>query len=206
MAGTRTHLLLALVAGAALAVGGCTATTARPSPSASGLPTASASGTPTPAPASSPPASSPPASSPPAEPTVMPTTASATLFYVAIGDNGVAGPMVGCGDSAVAVTSAAITYTDPVEGALRALLANHTRAVGASGLDNTLWQSRLAVASVDRSGATVTAHLSGTLTMGGECDIPRIEQQLMLTAERAAGAPVAITINGKTLTEALSLK
>lgn len=205
MVGSGAHRLLVLVVGAALALGGCTATTARPSPSTSGIQT-SAAGTPagvdgaTLAPTSSVPALPAP------EPTVIPTTASATLFYMAIGDNGVAGPKVGCGDSAVAVTSAAITYTDPVEGALRTLLANHTQAVGASGLDNALWQSRLDVASVERSGSAVTAHLSGTLTMGGECDIPRIEQQLMLTAARAAGGPVAITINGKTLMEALSLK
>lgn len=140
------------------------------------------------------------------EPTVLPKNASVTLFYIAMADGGTSGPTVGCGDSAVAVTSPAVSFTDPVEGALRTLLENHSEEIGQSGLMNTLWQSRLTVESVDRSGSTVTAHLVGTLTMGGECDIPRVEQQLSLTAQQGAGKPVSITINGKTLSEALSLK
>jgi hypothetical protein len=203
--------LLAVLAGFAIALGGCTATPA--GPAASGTPAGGAGTGQSQAPASSPPAAAQGTSTmvsipPPAtdEPTVLPTTASVTLFYIAQGDGGVSGPLVGCGDSAVAVTSAAISYTDPVEGALRTLLADHSRQLGQSGLDNTLWQSRLAVQSVERSGTSVTAHLSGTLAMGGECDIPRVEQQLLLTARQAANALVAITINGKTLKEALSLK
>lgn len=129
-----------------------------------------------------------------------------TLFFIAEGDAGVSGPAVGCGDSAVAVTSQTVTYTDPVEGALRTLLNNHAAHIGLSGLRNALADSRLSVDSVDRTGTSMTAHLSGTLSLAGECDIPRFEQQLLLTAQQAAGKPVAITINGKTLTEALSLK
>lgn len=129
-----------------------------------------------------------------------------TLFFIAEGDAGISGPAVGCGDSAVAVTSQTVTYTDPVEGALRTLLNNHAAHIGLSGLRNALADSRLSVDSVDRAGTSITAHLSGTLSLAGECDIPRLEQQLLLTAQQAAGHPVAITINGKTLTEALSLK
>lgn len=129
-----------------------------------------------------------------------------TLFFIAEGDAGISGPLVGCGDSAVAVSSQTITYTDPVEGALRTLLSNHAAHIGQSGLRNALSDSRLSVDSVDRTGTTVTAYLSGTISLAGECDIPRLEQQLLLTAEQAAGTPVAITINGKTLSEALSLK
>ncbi|MHA7270222.1 GerMN domain-containing protein [Arthrobacter sp. HLT1-20] len=140
------------------------------------------------------------------EPTVMPTSASVTVFYIAQGDSGTAGSTLGCGDSVVAVTSATVTFTDPVEGALRTLLANHSAQLGQSGLSNALWQSALKVDSVDRSGSNITAQLSGTLTLAGECDIPRVEQQLLRTAQQAAGAPVAITVNGKTLSDALSLK
>ena len=129
-----------------------------------------------------------------------------TLFFIAEGDAGISGPLVGCGDSAVAVTSQTITYTDPVEGALRTLLSNHAAYIGQSGLRNALSESRLSVDSVDRTGTAITAHLSGALSLAGECDIPRLEQQLLLTAQQAAGASVAIIINGKTLTEALSLK
>lgn len=140
------------------------------------------------------------------DPTVMPTSASVTVFYIAQGDGGTSGPAVGCGDSAVAVTSPTVTFTDPVEAALRTLLANHSAQIGQSGLSNALWQSRLHVDSVDRNANTITAQLSGTLTLGGECDNPRVEQQLLLTAQQAAGTPVAVTVNGKALSQALSLK
>ncbi|MHA7305569.1 hypothetical protein ACX80E_10035 [Arthrobacter sp. TMN-49] len=140
------------------------------------------------------------------DPTVMTTSASVTVFYIAQGDAGTAESTLGCGDSAVAVTSQTVTFTDPVEGALRTLLANHSATIGQSGLSNALWQSQLRVDSVDRSTNTITAQLSGTLTLGGECDIPRVDQQLLRTAAQAAGAPVAIFVNGKTLSDALSLK
>ena len=208
---------LALAAGSVLILGSCSATPPIGSTTAAATSTAAISTLPTsPAPDATAtlPATSPgdgasasqaPASDQPA-PSVIPTSASVTLFFIAEGDAGISGPLVGCGDSAVAVTSQTITYTDPVEGALRTLLSNHAAHIGQSGLRNALSDSRLSVDSVDRTGTTITAHLSGTLSMAGECDIPRLEQQLLLTAQQATGAPVAITINGKTLTEALSLK
>ena len=204
--------IIAVLSGLALIVGGCTSTSAPPDSTANltatVAPTITAdSGTTTPSGESS--GSQDPASSLPTvslEPTVLPKTASVTLFYIAEGDGGTSGPAVGCGDSAVAVTSPAITFTDPVEGALRTLLAYRDERIGQSGLVNTLWQSRLVVDSVDRSTSALTVHLSGTLRLGGVCDNPRLEQQLLLTAAQAAGSPVAITINGKTLSEALCLK
>ncbi len=216
---------LTLVAGASLVLGGCTSTPptspettvsstssrapSAPAPSGS-IPAATVPANPTaagPAPTASDggSASQAPSSNAP-QPTVMATSASVTLFFIAEGDAGISGPAVGCGDSAISVTSQTVTYTDPVEGALRTLLANHAAHIGQSGLRNALADARLTVDSVDRSGTTTTAHLSGTLSLAGECDIPRVEQQLLLTAQQAAGTPVAITINGKTLTEALSLK
>lgn len=221
MRSTGRISFLALLAGAAFILGSCS--TPPSSPTTSPMPsTAVTSPVPTPAmprttapsttatlPATTPSggasASQPPPSDQPA-PTVIPTSASVTLFFIAEGDAGISGPMVGCGDSAVAVSSQTITYTDPVEGALRTLLSNHAAHIGQSGLRNALSDSRLSVDSVDRTGTTVTAHLSGTISLAGECDIPRLEQQLLLTAQQAAGTPVAITINGKTLSEALSLK
>ena len=221
MRSTGRISFLALLAGAAFILGSCS--TPPSSPTTSPMPsTAVTSPAPTPAtpnatapsttatlPATTPSggasASQPPPSDQPA-PTVIPTSASVTLFFIAEGDAGISGPLVGCGDSAVAVSSQTITYTDPVEGALRTLLSNHAAHIGQSGLRNALSDSRLSVDSVDRTGTTVTAHLSGTISLAGECDIPRLEQQLLLTAQQAAGTPVAITINGKTLSEALSLK
>lgn len=213
MRSTMKTSVVALLAGAALVLGACTGNST-PTPS-SGVPAASTTAatgtqsTPVPADGSSPaqdPASSFPGSETAGEPTVMSTSASVALYFIAEGDAGISGPTVGCGDSAIAVSSQTITYTDPVEAALRTLLANHAPEIGQSGLRNALSESRLGVDSVVRSGNIITANLSGTLSLGGECDIPRVEQQLLLTAKQAAGSPVAITINGKTLNEALSLK
>ncbi|WP_425865071.1 GerMN domain-containing protein [Arthrobacter sp. TWP1-1] len=195
--------VLTLAMGAALILGGCTGGTPYGAPPASSsaatvTPSAPAGGetaAPSPVPTSNLP-----------EPTVLPTNASVITYFIAVGDGGTAGPLVGCGDSAVAVTSPSVSFTDPVEAALRTLLASHTEQLGQSGLRNALWQSTLAVTSIDRSGSAITAHLDGSLAVAGECDIPRIEQQLLLTAQEAAGGPVAITINGKPLSEALSLK
>ncbi len=201
--------LVAFTAAAALLLAGC----------AGAAPNTAAFGTTTPAPASAsstadaggtstspaPPSDSP-SGTPGGEPTVLPTTASVTVFYIAVGDGGFSGPTIGCGDVAVAVTSPAISYTDPVEGALRVLLDDRSGTIGQSGLRNFLSKSRLVIASIERTGTTVTVNLTGTLSMGGVCDIPRVQEQLLLTAQKAAGGPVDIMLNGKTLSEALSVK
>ena len=200
--------IVAFTAAAALMLAGC----ADPAPSAPGagstMPAPSSASSPAEAGATStsPAPSSTTPSSAAGEPTVLPTTASVTVFYVAENDGGVSGPTFGCGDVAVAVTSPSISFTDPVEGALRVLLENRTREIGQSGLSNALWQSRLEIDSIERMGNTVTVNLTGTLSMGGECDIPRVQLQLLLTAQQAAGGPVDLMLNGKPLSEALSLK
>ncbi|ALV46863.1 hypothetical protein MB46_16585 [Arthrobacter alpinus] len=196
----RRSAILAIVTGAAILLGGCTGGTP------DGAPAAASNQAPAPSTTTGGESTSPSPTSSLTEPTVLPTNASVITYYIAVGDGGTAGPLVGCGDSAVAVTSQSVSFTDPVEAALRTLLASHTEELGQSGLRNALWQSTLAVTSIDRSGSAITAHLDGTLAVAGECDIPRIEQQLLLTAQEAAAGPVAITINGKTLSEALSLK
>lgn len=199
--------VLAIAAGAALVLAGCAVSPSGAGPATSGpAPAATTVAAGAPSPSQVPPSGVASSQTAITQPTVLPTNASVTVFYIAQGDGGTSGPAVGCGDSAITVTSPTISFTDPVEGALRTLLANHDQQIGQSGLENTLWQSQLAVATVERSGNTISANLTGTLSMGGECDIPRVEAQLQLTANTAAGGPVAITINGKTLSEAMSLK
>lgn len=210
----RTSSILAMLAGAALILGGGGCAARAPAGTQPGptVPAASAATTPaggepatrSPVPAST--AAEPPATTSESEPTVLPTFASVTAFYIAEGDGGISGPAFGCGDSAVAVTSPAISFTDPVEAAFRTLLENKDMEVGESGLRNALWQSDLSVKSVDRSGPTVMVNLEGTLTVAGECDIPRAQIQLLLTAQHAAGVPIEIMVNGKLLADALGLK
>lgn len=202
MDGRRRILAVAALAGAGFVLASCSG------PSA--VTTRADGASPAPASAASVPADSTPVADGTgmagADPTVMATTASVTLYYLAPGDGGESGILVGCGDSAVAVTSGAINFTDPVEGALRILLADHEEQVGESGLDNALWASRLSVKSIDRSGTVITVNLVGTLVPGGACDSPRIDQQILLTARVAAGGPVAVTVNGKSLSAALGLR
>jgi hypothetical protein len=35
-----------------------------------------------------------------------------TVYYVAVGDNGISGPKIGCGDSVVATTTAPVRFRD----------------------------------------------------------------------------------------------
>lgn len=208
----RTSSILALMAGAALILGGGGCAARAPAgtqpgptvPAASATPTGGAPATASPVPAST--AAELPATTGESGPTVLPTIASVTAFYIAEGDGGISGPAFGCGDSAVAVTSPAISFTDPVEAAFRTLLENKDMEVGESGLRNALWQSDLSVKSVDRSGPTLMVNLEGTLRMAGECDIPRAQIQLLLTAQQAAGVPIEIMVNGELLADALGLK
>ncbi|MFF2345169.1 hypothetical protein [Pseudarthrobacter sp. NPDC058119] len=195
------------------------------SPAASASPSTTATGTPTPPPTTSaaptspaaPPPSSVPASPPPSQepqPTQEPTptglpeqTAPLTIYYVAVGDNGLSGPKIGCGDSLVATTTAPVTFRDQVGPSINALLANKSRDVGLSGLINVLYQSSLTYLGGELNGSTISIWLSGQFMLGGVCDIPRAKAQLEYTAMSASGATSAqVYVNGRPIDEVLSLK
>lgn len=130
-----------------------------------------------------------------------------TLYYVATEDNGIAGPMIGCGDSLVSRTTAPVTTTNLVKSAFEQLLAGKDQFIGQSGLYNALYQSNLTYLDSSVAGDTVTVNLTGTLKLAGECDNPRVQAQLEQTAKTAAGvAKATINLNNKPLAESLSLK
>ncbi|UTT70622.1 hypothetical protein NMQ03_05655 [Arthrobacter sp. DNA4] len=209
---------------------GPTTSSAAPSPTASSAgPTTTASHTTTPAPtmtatpttpgstsaAPTTPAATPPSSAPAsAPPTQEPTptglpeqTGPLTIYYVAVGDNGVSGPKIGCGDSLVATTTAPVRFTDQVGPSVGTLLANKSRDVGLSGLINVLYQSNLTYLGGELNGSTITIWLSGQFMLAGVCDIPRAKAQLEYTAMAASGATSAqVFVNGKPIDEVLSLK
>ena len=127
----------------------------------------------------------------PSLPTLLPPTADPAsqgldrvkIFLVAIGDNGVSGKLIGCGDSLVPVE---VPIT-PTLGVLRAALnelfkLEGQQYYGQSGLYNALYQSDLAIADVAVIGSEARIFLTGTLTLGGECDNPRVEEQLKALA------------------------
>ncbi|UEL30349.1 hypothetical protein KTR40_05130 [Pseudarthrobacter sp. L1SW] len=130
-----------------------------------------------------------------------------TVYYVAIDDNGISGPRIGCGDSLVATTTAPVRFTDQVGPSVGALLANKSRDVGMSGLVNVLYQSDLQYVGGELDGSTITIYLEGQFMLGGVCDIPRAKAQLEYTAMTAAGATSArVFVNGRPIDEVLSLK
>jgi hypothetical protein len=135
------------------------------------------------------------------------TTKSLTLYYIAINDDGKIGEKIGCGDSAVAIKTADVKTDDVVKSTFTTLLSNHDQFYGTSGLANTLYNSNLTFVSSSKSGDTVTVNLSGNFSLGGVCDIPRVQTQLELAAKTAAGVGKAeIFVNSKPLSEVLSLK
>jgi hypothetical protein len=130
-----------------------------------------------------------------------------TIFYVAVSDQGKAGPMIGCGDSIVATETGPVIYASQVEASMSGLLENKEIELGQSGLMNALAGSDLLYVSSAVSDGIVTVELTGELRSGGICDDPRIIAQLTHTAMVAAGTEEArILIDGVDIGESLSLK
>jgi hypothetical protein len=145
-----------------------------------------------------------PTNQPDKTPTV--TTRQVKVVYIADGDDGKIGEKIGCGDSAVIVNRSAQAVSD-IEGALQVLLADKSEKYGTTALRNALWQSTLTLDSATVVDKTVNVKLSGDLQLSGVCDIPRVKAQLENTVKESSSATtVNVTINGKTLDEALSLK
>jgi spore germination protein GerM len=142
-------------------------------------------------------------------PAASPTPAEMTvkISLIAIGDNGMSGPKIGCGDSAVQV-QVRVPYTQGVlRAALDKLLSIKQRDYGQSGLYNVLYQSDLRLASVAIENGMATIRLAGTLMLGGECDSPRVDAQIRYTAlQFSTVQDVAIFLNDKPLADVLSLK
>lgn len=141
------------------------------------------------------------------KPTAQPTIKSydVQIAYIAIGDEGKTGEMIGCGDS-INYVSKTVQAASSSEGALQSLLADKTER-SQSGLYNVLWQSNFTLDAVTIVDKTADVVLSGQMQLSGECDNPRVKAQLESTVKQTSGVDVVnITLNGKTLDEALSLK
>jgi hypothetical protein len=150
----------------------------------------------------------PPAASPePATPVPSGGASAVKIYLVAIGDNGAGGTKIGCGDSLIPVTVSITPTVAVLRAALSKLLSIKTQFYGASGLYNSLYQSNLAIDSLVIQNGVATIRLSGTISMGGECDTPRFRAQLEQTAlQFSTVKQVSIFINNKPISEVLSLK
>jgi len=140
-------------------------------------------------------------------PTDLPTQHMVQIFLIAVDDNGQTGIPIGCGDSAVPVQVEIPPTQGVLKAALVALLSVKDQYYGQSGLYNALYQSDLQVETVNIDGGKASVYLTGILTMGGECDAPRVQAQLEQTVlQFSTVTEAAIFINGKPLAEVLSLK
>jgi hypothetical protein len=129
-------------------------------------------------------------------------TAGHALYFVALDDNGDSGKAIGCGDSLVPVATTGVT----LEETLKALFALKDQNYGASGLYNALYNSSLKADQIV-TGPSPSVALSGTVSLGGTCDTPRFQEQIEATIHQFSGFETAvITLNGKSLTDALSQK
>ena len=146
-------------------------------------------------------------------PIVLPPTstpsqgaASIKIFLIALDDNGTTGKKIGCNDSAISV----VINIEPSLAVLKASLnelfkLEGQRQYGLSGLYNSLYQSHLVIDSLNIVNREAIIKLSGTLTSGGVCDVPRIKAQLEETALQFNTIDrVSIFINGIPLSQLLS--
>jgi hypothetical protein len=128
-----------------------------------------------------------------------------TIFLVALDDNGSSGQKIGCNDSIVPVTRTIASSDTSVRGALTELFALRDRPYGQSGLHNALAESRLSVDSVRSAGDTLEVRLSGTVSLAGACDAPRVQAQIEQTALRAINlSRASVYLNDRPLAEVLS--
>lgn len=128
------------------------------------------------------------------------------LTFIAVGDEGVSGPPIGCGDSAVPVPITTTTIA-PLGEVMGAQLAEKNTFYGQSGLSNTLAQSNLTYESATITDGHATVRLSGRLSSGGVCDIPRITAQLTAPALQFDNIDtVTVLVDGVPLETLLSLR
>ena len=152
------------------------------------------------------------AASVPPVPTTAPTAPPEGAFFdrtqiylVALGDQGQSGQQIGCGDSLIPVTVTFEPTVAPLTAALGELFAIDTRTYGQSGLYNPLYQSDLQVDGIDIVDGVATINLSGDLSVGGTCDVPRVQSVLGQTAlQYVTISQVNINVNGQPLGDALS--
>lgn len=130
------------------------------------------------------------------------------IFLIGLNDEGNTGDKIGCGDSVIPVLHEVNPPTaTPVEEALTQLLSMKTQYYGQSGLYNALYQSDLHLDSVNINNGNATVKISGILQLGGVCDNPRVEAQLIQTVMQLPSiTTVNIYLNNKPLKEALSQK
>lgn len=140
---------------------------------------------------------------PATSPTPSEASTRAELFLVDLEDNGANGTLIGCGDSLVSVPYT-VSEASSREEAIEALL-QMPKEDPETGFYNALAGTDLTVDRVEMNGATPTLYLTGTLSLGGACEVPRIEEQLKATLLQGA-TTADIYLNDVLLQDVLSSK
>lgn len=141
---------------------------------------------------------------------VSPTSSGATeqmvqIVLIALEDNGQSGTLVGCGDSAIPINVTIPRTQGVLRAALEKLFSAKQQFYGESGYYNALYQSNLQVDRVSIEQGKATIHLTGTVMLGGTCDVPRVEAQIEQTALQFSTVnDVEVFVNGTPLDEVLS--
>ncbi len=129
------------------------------------------------------------------------------IYLIGLEDNGNSGQLVGCGDSAIAVSVEIAPTKEVLRASLEKLLSLKEQYYGQSGLYNAMYQSDLQIEHISLDNGKAEINLTGTMMLGGECDNPRVEAQLTSTVlQFSTIQEVSITINGVPLKDVLSLK
>lgn len=122
---------------------------------------------------------------------------SVKVYLIALDDNGRRGTMIGCGDSVVAVSRVVSGATPPLPAALRDLLSVGAEAYADAGLRNALADQPLRVLAATVREGTAHVELTGELRLGGACDGPRVQAQLVETARQFPGVRrVVVRVGG----------
>jgi len=120
---------------------------------------------------------------------------------IALGDNGSAGPPVGCNDSLIEVPRD-LPDQGTVEGQISAALTDlfSIKDQTFEGHYNALYQSNLAVDSVTIQGDAATVNLHGDFNPGDDCNRPRVEAQIEGTVSQFPEvSSVQVFVNGTAL-------
>ncbi len=130
------------------------------------------------------------------------------IYLVAMGDNGASGKYIGCGDSLVPVEIQIPVTMGVLRAAINELLKLQGQTkIGQSELYNALSLSKLTLEDVAVIDGEAIIEFSGTLIYGGECDIPRIEEQFYALALQFSTVDrVVVTVNGVPLQTLLDLR
>lgn len=127
------------------------------------------------------------------------------LYFVALNDNGKSGKKIGCDDSIVPVQKSIPQTSAPLTAALKELLAVRDQNYGQSGLYNALYQANLKLSGVAITDSRATINLTGSLSLRGVCDNPRVIAQIQETAlQFPTVKQVSVLLNGVPLEQVLS--